>query len=118
MAAMKARDDRDSDLESLLQFVRTSRGFDLTAYKRATLTRRIGKRLSELGLSSFAEYRDYVDTTRGSGAVPDSPHLGPQTRQKRRRFSTGASAKRTRNTWMLLHQPTSSCGRSNFRIPA
>ncbi|HET7465869.1 MAG TPA: CheR family methyltransferase [Candidatus Dormibacteraeota bacterium] len=50
----------DGDFESLLEFIRDSRGFDFTGYKRATLLRRVGKRCSELGLDSFASYHDYL----------------------------------------------------------
>ena len=45
-------------LDALLDHVRRQRGFDVTGYKRATIGRRVGKRLQALGLTS---YRDYID---------------------------------------------------------
>jgi two-component system CheB/CheR fusion protein len=45
-------------LEALLEYLRDSRGFDFSGYKRATLERRIRKRMDEV---SVAHYEDYVD---------------------------------------------------------
>ena len=50
-----------SDFESLIEFVRESRGFDFAGYKRTTLVRRVGKRVRLLGLDSFAAYQDYLE---------------------------------------------------------
>ena len=50
----------DKDFENLLEFIRDSRGFDFSGYKRTTLVRRVGKRAGELGLDSFAAYHDYL----------------------------------------------------------
>ena len=47
-------------LDALLEFVRDSRGFDFTGYKRSSIERRVVKRMSEVGLASGA-YGDYVD---------------------------------------------------------
>ena len=46
----------DDDLEVLLQLIRDTRGFDFTGYKRPSLTRRIRKRMQDVGVSSFADY--------------------------------------------------------------
>ncbi len=46
--------------EALLQYLRENRGFNYGGYKRTTIVRRISKRCSELGLSSFAAYQDYL----------------------------------------------------------
>jgi len=46
--------------EALLRYLRDNRGFDYTGYKRNTIVRRIGKRCTELGLTSFAAYQDYL----------------------------------------------------------
>ncbi len=46
--------------EALLLYLRENRGFDYTGYKRDTMVRRIGKRCTELGLSSFSAYQDYL----------------------------------------------------------
>jgi two-component system CheB/CheR fusion protein len=50
----------DHDFEALLEYVRESRGFDFTRYKRPTLFRRMTKRMSELRIDSFAAYQDYL----------------------------------------------------------
>jgi two-component system CheB/CheR fusion protein len=51
---------RDPDFEALLYHLRQGRNVDLTGYKRTTLSRRMGKRVQQLGLSGFAEYQDYL----------------------------------------------------------
>jgi two-component system CheB/CheR fusion protein len=47
--------------EALLVYLRESRGFNYAGYKRTTIVRRIGQRCTELGLSSFAAYQDYLE---------------------------------------------------------
>ena len=51
----------DKDFESLLEYVRESRGVDFSGYKRGTLLRRMSRRCSELGLESFTSYREYLE---------------------------------------------------------
>jgi two-component system CheB/CheR fusion protein len=46
--------------EALLKYLRDNRGFDYTGYKRNTIVRRIGRRCTELGLTSFSAYQDYL----------------------------------------------------------
>jgi two-component system, chemotaxis family, CheB/CheR fusion protein len=46
--------------EQLLQFLYHSHGFDFTGYKRTSLTRRVHKRVEELGLDGFESYLDYL----------------------------------------------------------
>ncbi len=46
--------------ETLLRYLRDNRGFDYTGYKRNTIVRRIAKRCTELGLTSFGAYQDYL----------------------------------------------------------
>jgi two-component system CheB/CheR fusion protein len=53
---------KDPAFEDLLVFIRDSRGFDFTGYKRTSLGRRIGKRMNELGVTSFADYRDCLES--------------------------------------------------------
>jgi two-component system, chemotaxis family, CheB/CheR fusion protein len=48
------------EFEQLLEFLRMSRGFDFTGYKRATLVRRIAKRAAQLGMDDFGGYLDYL----------------------------------------------------------
>jgi len=51
----------DSGLEPLLEYLKRSRGFDFTAYKRSSLSRRIDKRLQALGLENNNEYLDFLE---------------------------------------------------------
>jgi two-component system CheB/CheR fusion protein len=58
---MNAAGSTDSgDLEALLDFVKRTREFDFTGYKRPTLMRRIGKRMAEVGCETYADYEDYL----------------------------------------------------------
>ena len=50
------------ELEKLLTHLKNTRGFDFTAYKRSTLSRRIEKRL--VGIDSYSGYLDYLEFTR------------------------------------------------------
>jgi two-component system, chemotaxis family, CheB/CheR fusion protein len=50
----------DSTLAALLDFVRESRGFDFSGYKRSSLERRIAQRMSAVGVSGYEEYLDYL----------------------------------------------------------
>jgi two-component system CheB/CheR fusion protein len=50
----------DREFEGLVEYVRESRGFDFTGYKRTTLSRRVNKRVAELGFDSVASYHDYL----------------------------------------------------------
>ena len=50
------------ELEALLGFIKDARGFDFTGYQRASLTRRIQKRMSEAGAATFRDYRDLLET--------------------------------------------------------
>ncbi|MEP6573214.1 MAG: CheR family methyltransferase [Gemmatimonadota bacterium] len=47
--------------ESLLDYLKVSRGFDFTAYKRSSLVRRVDKRMQEIRLSKYEEYGDYLE---------------------------------------------------------
>jgi two-component system CheB/CheR fusion protein len=52
----------DADLEELLRFIRDSRGFDFTGYKRSSLARRIRKRMADVGVAEYLDYRDLLET--------------------------------------------------------
>jgi two-component system CheB/CheR fusion protein len=55
-------DDQENDFfESLLEYLGKSRGFDFTQFKRNTLKRRILKQMGDRGVTSFADYRDYLE---------------------------------------------------------
>ena len=51
--------ENEQEIEQLLTYVRESRGFDFTGYKRPSLTRRINKRMQTVGLDS--DYRAYQE---------------------------------------------------------
>src|SRR5262252_1772587 len=50
-------------LEELLAFIRDSRGFDFTGYKRSSLSRRIRKRMHEAGVGNYVDYRDRLESS-------------------------------------------------------
>ena len=49
------------DLENLLEYIKRNRGFDFSGYKRASLTRRIRKRMQSIGVESYSDYLDYLE---------------------------------------------------------
>jgi two-component system, chemotaxis family, CheB/CheR fusion protein len=51
----------DRDLEVLLDYLRRSRGFDFTGYKRASLSRRVDKRMQEVGADGYLSYLDLLE---------------------------------------------------------
>jgi two-component system, chemotaxis family, CheB/CheR fusion protein len=54
--------ERNAGLESLLRYLKTSRGFDFTGYKRSTLTRRVLKRMAALkNVKTYETYQDYLE---------------------------------------------------------
>ena len=46
----------DQQLEELLEYMKRERGFDFTGYKRPSLTRRISKRMQDVGVESYQDY--------------------------------------------------------------
>jgi two-component system, chemotaxis family, CheB/CheR fusion protein len=53
--------DRDPAFETLLEFLKRSRGFDFAGYKRASLERRVHRRMEDVGCGSFADYLYYLE---------------------------------------------------------
>ena len=51
--------DRD-DFERLLEYLKRSRGFDFTGYKRASLVRRVSSRMKLVGIDTFPGYLDFL----------------------------------------------------------
>ncbi|HJQ70509.1 MAG TPA: CheR family methyltransferase [Blastocatellia bacterium] len=51
---------QEREFEALLDYLKKSRGFDFTAYKRASLMRRVSKRMQTVGVESFNDYQDYL----------------------------------------------------------
>ncbi|MEV6442911.1 CheR family methyltransferase [Amycolatopsis sp. NPDC051716] len=50
----------DSEFESVLAYLKESRGFDFTGYKRSSLRRRVQRRMTQAGAGSYAEYIDQL----------------------------------------------------------
>ncbi|MCC5658791.1 PAS domain S-box protein [Nostoc sp. XA010] len=53
--------EKDPEFENLLVYLRQSRGFDFTGYKRSTLMRRVCKRMQSLSVENFGDYLDYLE---------------------------------------------------------
>lgn len=51
----------DRSLEVLLDYLRRSRGFDFTGYKRTSLSRRIQRRMQEVGDDGYLGYLDHLE---------------------------------------------------------
>ena len=52
--------DQDPAFEALLQFLKESRGFDFTGYKRSSLSRCVQRRMQQLNIANFADYLDHL----------------------------------------------------------
>ena len=52
--------DDDADFEALLQFLKETRGFDFTGYKRSSVQRRVERRMQKLGVMTFTDYLDVL----------------------------------------------------------
>jgi two-component system CheB/CheR fusion protein len=51
----------DSSFEALLDFLKRSRAFDFTGYKRTTLERRFQRRMEAVECTSYGDYLDYLE---------------------------------------------------------
>ncbi|HWK89999.1 MAG TPA: CheR family methyltransferase, partial [Longimicrobium sp.] len=51
----------DPDFEALLDYLKRTRGFDFTGYKRSTLTRRVHKRMAAAGVERYDAYLDHLE---------------------------------------------------------
>ena len=54
-------DEHDPGFEALLDFLKRSRGFDFTGYKRPSLERRFRRRMDAIGCRSYGDYLDYLE---------------------------------------------------------
>ncbi|MCU0534551.1 MAG: PAS domain S-box protein [Hydrococcus sp. Prado102] len=52
--------EQERVFESLLEFLRQSRGFDFTGYKRSSLMRRVRKQMQTHNIDNFGDYLDYL----------------------------------------------------------
>ncbi|MDQ2764390.1 MAG: PAS domain-containing protein [Pseudomonadota bacterium] len=57
--------DTDPAFDSLLDYLKRTRGFDFTGYKRAGLARRFQKQMQLIGVDGYADYRDYLEVHTG-----------------------------------------------------
>jgi two-component system, chemotaxis family, CheB/CheR fusion protein len=53
-------DTDDPAFDNLLTFLHEERGFDFTGYKRASLARRVQRRMATVGIATFEEYHDHL----------------------------------------------------------
>jgi two-component system CheB/CheR fusion protein len=53
----------DESFEALLRYLRDSRGFDFTGYKRTSLMRRVRHRMDQAGYTSFEDYLDVLQAS-------------------------------------------------------
>jgi two-component system, chemotaxis family, CheB/CheR fusion protein len=53
----------DEAFEALLHYMRDSRGFDFTGYKRTSLMRRVRHRMDQAGYATFEEYLDVLQAS-------------------------------------------------------
>src|SRR5215471_9165778 len=58
--AGSSAETRDPAFERLLTYLKESRSFDFTGYKRASLMRRVQHQMRQSGIESFEEYHDYL----------------------------------------------------------
>ncbi|MEU7526296.1 CheR family methyltransferase [Saccharothrix sp. NPDC042600] len=52
--------DPDRDFEEVLRYLKESRGFDFTGYKRTSLMRRVRHRMNEVGIDNHVDYIDHL----------------------------------------------------------
>jgi two-component system, chemotaxis family, CheB/CheR fusion protein len=50
----------DTGFEAVLSYIKETRGFDFTGYKRTTLARRIRHRMNQVGVDDYGEYIDHL----------------------------------------------------------
>ncbi|GIF14997.1 CheR family methyltransferase [Actinoplanes teichomyceticus] len=50
----------DPHFEALLFYVKESRGFDFTGYKRSSLMRRVNRRMTQVGIDDYQDYLDHL----------------------------------------------------------
>ncbi|MCU1451780.1 MAG: methyltransferase, CheR-type with sensor [Acidimicrobiales bacterium] len=54
-------EETNAELEQLLAYLRDEREFDFSGYKRASLGRRIAKRMQMVGIDDFREYQRFLE---------------------------------------------------------
>ena len=49
------------DFIKLLEYLKSSRGFDFSGYKVPSLMRRVQKRMQQIGIASYSDYIDFLE---------------------------------------------------------
>ncbi|WP_027931944.1 CheR family methyltransferase [Amycolatopsis thermoflava] len=50
----------DEGFEAILEYLKETRGFDFTGYKRSSLMRRVGRRMSVISCEDYGDYLDHL----------------------------------------------------------
>src|ERR1051326_6630997 len=58
----------NGDLDALLEYLHERRNFDFRGYKRASLTRRIRKRMQNVGIEDYQRYIEVLEANPGEFA--------------------------------------------------
>ena len=58
---MTTKSDDDRQFFNLLDFLKRTRFFDFGNYKRTSLERRLNDRMHEIGITSYADYQDFLE---------------------------------------------------------
>jgi chemotaxis methyl-accepting protein methylase len=58
---MSSAEPADAEIGRLLEYIRRTRRFDFSGYKRNSLERRISKRMAEVGCETYADYQDHLE---------------------------------------------------------
>src|SRR5579883_893892 len=58
---MPADTSKDPRFETLLDYLKRTRGFDFTGYKRSSLMRRVLKRMHAVHVTDFLDYMDFLE---------------------------------------------------------
>src|SRR5579872_2634941 len=53
--------DTNQEFEAILDYLKRSRGFDFSGYKRSSLMRRFQKRMQMISIVTYNEYLDYLE---------------------------------------------------------
>src|SRR5690349_8100451 len=51
----------DESFEDLIKYLKESRNFDFSGYKRSSLARRVNRQMQDSGITSYDEYRDFLE---------------------------------------------------------
>jgi two-component system CheB/CheR fusion protein len=55
--------ESNTQFEALLAYLKETRGFDFTGYKRTSLARRVQRRMSQVGFTDFVDYIDLLQAS-------------------------------------------------------